>query len=95
MTATKTLLDMANAETRVVPGVGPIQTKADLQAQFDMLSAVRERFVKMMRQGMGSEEMLAAGLTKEFDAKWGNPELFMTTNYQSMWLHVRELGGIV
>jgi glyoxylase-like metal-dependent hydrolase (beta-lactamase superfamily II) len=95
MTATKTLLDMANAETRVVPGVGPIQTKADLQAQFDMLSAVRERFVKMMRQGMGSEEMLAAGLTKEFDARWGNPELFMTTNYESMWLHVRELGGVV
>jgi glyoxylase-like metal-dependent hydrolase (beta-lactamase superfamily II) len=94
-TATKTLIDMSNAETRIVPGVGPIQTKADLQAQFEMLSAVRERFVKMMRQGMGSEEMLAAGLTKEFDAKWGDPQLFMTTNYEGMWLHVRELGGIV
>jgi hypothetical protein len=39
--------------------------------------------------------MLAAGCTKEFDAKWGDPKLFVTTSYRGLWLHVRELGGIV
>jgi cyclase len=94
-TATKTLLDMINADTRIVPGAGPVQTRGDLQAQFDMLSAMRERFAKLMRQGMGAEDMLKAAATKEFDAKWGDPTLFVNTSYRGLWLHVRELGGIV
>jgi len=95
VTATKTLLDVTNANTRIVPGTGPVQTRADLQAQFDMLSAMRERFAKMMRQGMGRQDMLAAGATKEFDSKWGDPTVFVNTSYRGLWLHVRELGGIV
>ena len=95
VTATKTLLDLTNADTRIVPGTGPVQTRADLQAQFDMLWTLRERLPKMMRQGMGTEDMLAAGATKEFDAKWGDPRVFVTTSYRGLWLHVRELGGIV
>ena len=95
LAATKILLSVANAETRIVPGEGPAQTRADLQAQYDMLAASREAFVKMMRQGMSAGEMLAAGATKAFDAKWGDPQLFVKTSYRGLWLHVRELGGIV
>ncbi len=97
--ANKTLLGLANAETRIVPGAGPIQTRADLQAQHDMLAAMLDRFVKMMKQGLGPEDIIAAAptkeLTNELEAKWGNPDLFVSTAYRSMWLHVRELGGIV
>ena len=95
LTATKTLLDLSNPDTRVIPGTGPIQTRADLQAQFDMLTTLRERFAKMMRQGMSANDMLAAGATKEFDAKWGDPKLFLANAYRGLWGHVRELGGIV
>jgi cyclase len=94
-TATKTLLDLSNAETRVIPGSGPVQTRADLQAQYEMLNAMRDRFAKMMRQGMSANDMLAAGATKDFDATWGDPKLFVSVSYRGMWLHVRELGGIV
>jgi glyoxylase-like metal-dependent hydrolase (beta-lactamase superfamily II) len=93
--ATKTLLDMANGDTKVVPGSGPLQTRADLEAQHQMLLTARDRISKMMRQGLGAEDMLAAGITKEFDARWGDPRLFVTTSYRGMWLHVRELGGVV
>lgn len=95
VTATKTLLDLSNADTRIVPGTGPVQTRADLQAQYDMLNTLRDRLAKMMRQGMGASDMLAAGATKDFDAKWGDPKLFLPVTYRGMWLHVRELGGIV
>jgi glyoxylase-like metal-dependent hydrolase (beta-lactamase superfamily II) len=95
LTATRTLLDLSNPDTRVIPGTGPVQTRADLQAQFDMLTTLRERFAKMMRQGMSANDMLAAGATKEFDAKWGDPKLFVPVSYRGLWLHVRELGGIV
>jgi glyoxylase-like metal-dependent hydrolase (beta-lactamase superfamily II) len=95
VTATKTLLDLAGPDTTIIPGDGPLQKRADLQAQYDMLSTLRDAFVKMMRQGMSADEMLAAGATKAFDAKWGNPELFVKTSYRSLWLHVREVGGII
>jgi len=95
ITATKTLVDLAGPDTTIIPGDGPLQTRADLQAQYDMLSVSRDAFVKMMRQGMSADEMLAAGATKAFDAKWGNPQLFVKTCYRGLWLHVREVGGIV
>jgi len=93
--ATKKLLSVADAETRIVPGAGPLQTHADLQAQYDMLAAVKDRLVKLLKQGMGSKDMISAQPTKDFDEKWGNPELFISNAYRGMWGHVRELGGIV
>ena len=93
--ANKTLLGLATPDTRVIPTTGPIQTRADLQAQHDMLAAMMERFVKLMKQGRGPEDIIAGEITKDFDAKWGNPDLFVKTSYRSLWLHVRELGGIV
>jgi len=93
--ANKTLLALANAETKIVPGVGPVQTRADLQAQLDMMTEMLARFTKLMKQGLGPDDWRAAAPTKEFDAKWGNPDLFVSTAYRGMWLHVREIGGIV
>ena len=93
--ASKTLADMAKADTKVVPGSGPVQTKADLDEESKMLAVVYDRLVKLIRQGAGAKDMLAATPTKEFDAKWGSPELLINNAYPGMWGHVRELGGIV
>jgi glyoxylase-like metal-dependent hydrolase (beta-lactamase superfamily II) len=94
-TANKTLLDLTGADTRYVPGAGPTQPRAALQAQYEMLSAMRDRMHKAFRQGMGASDMLAAGLSKDFDPAWGAPERFIATSYRGMWLHIRELGGVV
>jgi glyoxylase-like metal-dependent hydrolase (beta-lactamase superfamily II) len=93
--ASKTLVGVTDPQTRVIPGKGPIQTRADLQAQADMAATMRTRFVEMMRKGMSAKDMLAAAPTKEFDAKWGDPQLFITNAYPGLWGHVREIGGIV
>jgi cyclase len=93
--ANKTLLGLTTDETRIVPGSGPIQTRVDLQAQHDMLAGMMEQFVKMMRQGLGPEDIIAAAATGEYDRAWGKSDLFVSTSYRSLWLHVRELGGIV
>jgi cyclase len=95
MTATKTMLDLTDDRTRVIPGAGPVQTREDLKTQHEMLVTLRERLHQMMRKGMGTNDMLAAGATKEFDARCGDPALFLSVTYRGMWLHVRELGGIV
>jgi cyclase len=93
--AAKTLLGVANAETRIVAGSGPVQSRADLEAQYAMLASVMDRMLKLLRQGMSARDMIAAKPTAEFDQKWGDPELFITNAYPGLWGHVRELGGIV
>jgi cyclase len=91
----KTLLKVTNADTRIVPGSGPVMTHADLEAENQMLATLKDRLVKLMKQGLTPSEMIAAAPTKDFDQKWGNPELFIQLAYRGMWGHVRELGGIV
>jgi cyclase len=93
--ACKTLVGVGDAQTRVIPGTGPVQTKADLQAQSDMCATMRTSFIAMMRKGMSAKEMFNAKPTKEFDEKWGDPQLFIFNAYPGLWDHVREIGGIV
>ena len=93
--ASRTLAGLADAQTRVIPGKGPVQGKADLQAQADMTAAMRTSFFNMMKKGMSASAMMAAAPTKEFDAKWGNPEQFIANAYPGLWNHVREIGGIL
>ena len=93
--ATKALIDLSDDQTRIVPGTGPVQAKADLVAQHQMLSTMRDRLIGLMKKGMGTDDLLAAPPTSEFDAKWGDPKLFLSNAYLGLWGHVRELGGIV
>jgi glyoxylase-like metal-dependent hydrolase (beta-lactamase superfamily II) len=93
--ATKQLLDVTDDQTRIVPGTGPLQTKADLAAEHDMLATLHEDLWQLMRKGMGADDMIAAGATKKFDDKWGNSDLFISNAYRGLYGHMRELRGIV
>ena len=93
--ANKALIDLCDDKTVIVPGSGPVQTKADLVAQHQMLSTMKDRLIGLMRKGQGTDDLLAAPPTGEFDAKWGDPKLFLANAYRGLWGHVRELGGIV
>lgn len=93
--AHRRLVELTNDQTRVIPGTGPVQTQADLKELADMTSTMRTRFVEMMRKGMSAGDMYRAAPTKDFDAKWGDPKLFIANAYPGLWNHVRELGGIV
>lgn len=95
ITGQKTLLEVTNADTRIVPGSGPLITHADLEAENQMLATIKDRLVKLMKHGLGPKEMIAEAPTKDFDEKWGNPVLFIELVYRGLWGHVRELGGIV
>jgi len=92
---TKLLIGLTDAGTRVVPGIGSVQSRAELQAQLEMCSTMKDRIVEMMKQGKGSDEIMAAVPTGEFDKKWGDPTVFLSVVYRGLWSHVRELGGIV
>jgi glyoxylase-like metal-dependent hydrolase (beta-lactamase superfamily II) len=58
-------------KTRIIPGHGPLATKADLQAFRDMLKMQRDRIAKLKAEGKSRDEVIAAKPTADHDAKWG------------------------
>jgi len=94
--AHRTLLRLANDTTKIVPATGPVITKTEVQANLDILTKVREQLVKLMKQGMGPKDMIAAKAVKDFEGQLaGDQDRFIFTAYRGLWAHVRELGGIV
>jgi glyoxylase-like metal-dependent hydrolase (beta-lactamase superfamily II) len=93
--ATQKLIDLSDAQTRIIPESGPVQTRAALAAQHEMLVTVRGRIENAMRQGKSAEEMLAEGVTREFDERWGNdPRLFVSNIYDGLWWAGRLSGSL-
>ena len=74
------VLELADAETVIIPGHGPIADRDDLIAYRDMLTKARDAISPLIADGKSVEEIVAAAPTKEFDAQWGggflNPERF-------------------
>jgi len=65
------VLGMVTDKTRIIPGHGPLATRADLQAYRDMLATVSGRVRQAIAAGKSDEEIGKMELSKEFDAKWG------------------------
>jgi glyoxylase-like metal-dependent hydrolase (beta-lactamase superfamily II) len=94
--AQRTLLRLANDTTKIIPGSGPVMTKADLQASLDTVTRLREQLVKLLKQGKGAQDMINANAMKDFEGQLaGDPDTFLYTAYRGLWAHARELGGIV
>lgn len=91
--ATQTMIDLADARTRIVPDTGAAVSLAQLQAQLTMLQTVRERIEAIALEGRGIDDMIEARITAEFDANYGDPELFIRNAYHGMWWN--RLRGIV
>ena len=95
MEATQKLLDLSDRDTLIVPGRGPAQTREHLAAQLEMVATVRGRVEELMRKGRSAEEMIAAGVTAEFDGAWGtNRERFISNVYDGLWWQGRLNGSL-
>jgi len=85
VTGVETLLKMGDANTRIVPAIGPIMSRAELQAQHEMYRTVSTRLQQLIRKGKSPDEAIAAEPTKEFNDRMGNPEMFVRLAFQSLW----------
>ena len=54
------VLALIDDKTRIIPGHGPVSTKADLKAYRDMLFTVNSRVKAMMKDGKKLDDILAA-----------------------------------
>ena len=65
------VLALASDATRIIPGHGPLSNKAELKAYRDMIATVNARVKEMVAAGRKADEIFAAGVTRDFDEKWG------------------------
>ena len=91
-TAAQQLAARCDDKTQVIPGTGPVQARADLATEQAMLVEVRTRLSKLLAQGMSIREMLDAAPTRDLDAKWGDPKLFIANTWQGLIRRTGELG---
>ena len=70
--ALDTYIKASNDTTKIVPGHGPLATKADLTVFRDMLVTSHDRIKKLVDEGKSEEEVIAAKPLADLDATWAN-----------------------
>jgi cyclase len=86
--ATEKALAMAGADTKIIPGHGPLGTKAQLQQFHDMLAGVRDRVGTMKSAGASEQDVVAKKPTAELDPVWNKgsfpPDMFIGIVYRTL-----------
>jgi len=82
------LLDITDAETRIVPARGSILSRAELETQYTMYNVIYERLSRLLNSGRGPDEAVAARPTEEYDAQMGPPDLFVRRAFESLWAYL-------
>ena len=84
----RTLAGVVDDHTRIIPANGPVLAKADLIDQQQMYTTIAGRMQKMMRQGLGVDEVVGKNPAAEYEAKWGDSKDFVAMAFRSLWGHM-------
>jgi len=85
ISATERLLTVTNADTKIIPGHGPLADRARVKAYHDMLVVMRDRMKKEIAAKHTVDQALASKITAEYDKDWPNGrERFLRILYQEI-----------
>ena len=65
------VLAIADDQSKIMPGHGPLSDKQGLQAYRDMLATLVDRIENLIGDGASLEDVIAANPTADYDAQWG------------------------
>lgn len=84
--AVRTGLSLAGPATRIIPGHGPVATKADLQAYLAMLVDVRTKVAAQKRQGRTLAQVQRLGIATRYAVPKAfiGPDAFVEAVYNSL-----------
>lgn len=89
--ALEKLLQVSDAQTRIVPSYGPVVGRAELQAEFDMTLVLFDRMLELVRKGMSAQDMLDAGLLEGLNRTFADPFRFAYDAHKGYWAHHNSL----
>ena len=81
------ILSLAENNTKIVPGHGPLGNKADLTKSRDMLVVVRDRVQKLKTAGKSADEVAASKPLADLDPVWGHmlsSDIFVQMIYSAL-----------
>ncbi len=81
--ACNTVIALANDQTKIMPGHGPLASKADLVAFRDMLVVAEKNIRALIIAGKNEADVVAAKPLAELDEEWGDG--FIPTD---MWVKI-------
>jgi glyoxylase-like metal-dependent hydrolase (beta-lactamase superfamily II) len=85
------LVDLSNDTTRIVPGAGPVMSRAELIAERDMMQTIYDRTVDRVREGDSADDMLQAGVLRGLPRTWRDPQTFIDAVHKGLWAHHNKL----
>jgi len=85
------LLALCDDRTRIVPGFGPVMTKAELKAERDVMKTIYDRTVDLVREGDDANDMLKAGVLNGLARTWKDPQRFLYDVQKGLWAHHNKL----
>lgn len=70
--AAERILTLADGDTRIIPGHGPLANKQEVQAYRDMLATAQERLGKLKTRGLSAKEAIAEQPLADLEKEWGD-----------------------
>jgi glyoxylase-like metal-dependent hydrolase (beta-lactamase superfamily II) len=89
------LLKLSDANTKIVPGFGPVMTRAELQVERNMMKTIYDRTVDRVREGDYVDDMLEAGVMNGLARTWRDPKKFLHDLHKGLWAHHNKLDANV
>ncbi|MEO1935578.1 MAG: MBL fold metallo-hydrolase [Myxococcales bacterium] len=81
-------LAIAGPKTRIIPGHGPLATRQDLEATREMLIEIRDRVLKLIKDGQDRDQVISANPTQKYDGTHGGgfmkPAIFTGIVFDSL-----------
>jgi cyclase len=89
ISAVDLVLEIAENDTKIIPGHGSLSHLAELVAYREMLVAVSDRTKAAIASGMSADEFINSNPTADLDITWGNgflkPEQFLRIVYDDVF----------
>ena len=85
------LLTLSDEKTRIVPGFGPVMSRAELKVERDVMKTIYDRTVDRVRQGDYVDDMLKGGVMNGLARTWKDPADSSTAVHKGLWAHHNKL----
>ena len=85
------LLTLSDERTRIVPGYGPVMSRAELKTERDVMKTIYDRTVDRVRQGDYVDDMLKGGVMNGLARTWKDPRRFLHDVHKGLWAHHNKL----
>lgn len=70
--------------TMIIPGQGRLCDSADVAYYRDMVTIIRDRVQDAVKRGLTLAQVKEAGLTKDYDRRYGSPDKFVEAIYKDL-----------